>query len=100
MGSLCKSGLNPRQLLEHNEGKPSGPASHWVHLEVDVFDVTKGPKVLLDVGVLGLLGWKKSKTSKTFLFLVNKQLFTNKQEFVITLYRRPNIDILVALRRQ
>ena len=78
----------------------SSPASHGVHLQVDVLNVAKGSKVLFDVGVLGLLGWKKSKTSKTFLFLVNKQLFTNKQEFVITLYRRPNIDILVALRRQ
>ena len=66
----------------------------------DLRIVAKGSEVLFDVGVLGLLGWKKSKTSKNFLFLVNKQLFTNKQEFVITLYRRPNIDILVALRRQ
>ena len=78
----------------------SSPASHGVHLQVDVLNVAKGSEVLFDVGVLGLLGWKKSKTSKNFLFLVNKQLFTNKQEFVITLYRRPNIDILVALRRQ
>ena len=56
----------------------SSPASHGVHLQVDVLNVAKGSKVLFDVGVFGLLGGKKSKTSKNFLFLVNKQLFTNK----------------------
>ena len=90
MGSLCKSGLNPRQLLEHNEGKPSGPASHWVHLEVDVFDVTKGPKVLLDVGVLGLLKMDIVVTSSASQ---RRNLFQATLYFVITLYRRPNTDI-------
>ena len=90
MGSLCKSGLNPRQLLEHNEGKPSGPASHWVHLEVDVFDVTKGPKVLLDVGVLGLLKMDIVVTSSASQ---RRNLFQAILYFVITLYRRPNTDI-------
>ena len=46
----------------------SSPASHGVHLQVDVLNVAKGSKVLFDVGVLGLLGWKKSKTSSTDLF--------------------------------
>ena len=44
----------------------------------DLRIVAKGSEVLFDVGVFGLLGGKKSKTSKNFLFLVNKQLFTNK----------------------
>ena len=90
MGSLCNSCLNPRQLLEHNEGKPSGPASHWVHLEVDVFDVTKGAKVLLDVGVLGLLKMDIVVTSSASQ---RRNLFQATLYFVITLYRRPNTDI-------
>ena len=83
MGSLCKSCFNPCQLLEHNEGKPTRPAnlwwmplpqeienpfvrsstfnilhtpaSHGIHLQVDVLNVAKGTEVLLDVCVLCLL---------------------------------------------
>ena len=32
------------------------PASHGIHLQVDVLNVTKGAEVLLDVQVLCLLG--------------------------------------------
>ncbi len=37
-------------------GRVPGSAGHGVHLEVDVLNFAELAKVLLDVGVLGLLG--------------------------------------------
>ena len=33
----------------------ASPASHGIHLQVDVLDVTKGSEILFDIGVLRLL---------------------------------------------
>ena len=42
-------------VLEHDEGKAPGPSGVGISLQVDVVDLAVLPKILLDVGVLGLL---------------------------------------------
>merc|ERR550517_277906 len=80
MGSLCKCSLNACQLLEHNEGKAPRPASHGIHLQVDVLNVTKGAEVLLDVSVFCLLG-KSSNKEFPVIFMDNIASFSHASAF-------------------
>ena len=56
MGVLLQGSLDSFDTLEDHESESSGSASHGVHLEVDGVDLAVTLEVLLDVGVLGLLG--------------------------------------------
>merc|ERR1719410_255782 len=70
MGGLSESSLYACQLLEDDECKAPRPASHGIHLQVDVLDVTKGSKVLFDIGVLRLL-WESPDKELPVIFMDN-----------------------------
>merc|ERR1719220_1399487 len=70
MGGLGESSLYACQLLEDDECKAPRPASHGIHLQVDVLDVTKGSKVLFDIGVLRLL-WESPDKELPIIFMDN-----------------------------
>merc|ERR1712183_211009 len=55
VGLLSGGGGQTLHILEQDEGKPSGPASVGICLQVDVLDFSEGTEVLLDVCVLRFL---------------------------------------------
>ena len=57
MSLLAGGGLYPSAVLKQDEGESPGPSGIRVCLQVDVFNLSKLTKILLDIRIFGLLAY-------------------------------------------